>query len=105
MDPMTGQNRGYAFLSFLSNESAIKCVQIWDFRLMMDPMTGQNRGYAFLSFLSNESAIKCVQMYDKYEIRNKRELHVTISQPNNRLFVGSIPKTKTKDEIFEEFSK
>jgi len=82
-----------------------KCGQIWDFRLMMDPMTGQNRGYAFLSFLSNESAIKCVQMYDKYEIRNKRELHVTISQPNNRLFVGSIPKTKTKDEIFEEFSK
>jgi len=82
-----------------------KCGQIWDFRLMMDPMTGQNRGYAFLSFLSNESAIKCVQMYDKCEIRNKRELHVTISQPNNRLFVGSIPKTKTKDEIFDEFSK
>ena len=35
----------------------------------------------------------------------KRELHVTISQPNNRLFVGSIPKTKTKDEIFDEFHK
>ena len=30
MDPMTGQNRGYAFLSFLSNESAIKCVQMYD---------------------------------------------------------------------------
>ena len=36
---------------------------------------------------------------------SKRELHVTISQPNNRLFVGSIPKTKTKDEIFDEFHK
>lgn len=82
-----------------------KCGPIWDFRLMMDPMTGQNRGYAFLSFLSNDSAKKCVQMYDKHEIRNKRELHVTISQPNNRLFVGSIPKTKTKEEIFEEFHK
>jgi len=82
-----------------------KCGPIWDFRLMMDPMTGQNRGYAFLSFLSNDSAKKCVQMYDRYEIRNKRELHVTISQPNNRLFVGSIPKTKTKDEIFDEFHK
>jgi len=82
-----------------------KCGPIWDFRLMMDPMTGQNRGYAFLSFLSNDSAKKCVQMYDRYEIRNKRELHVTISQPNNRLFVGSIPKTKTKEEIFDEFHK
>ena len=30
MDPMTGQNRGYAFLSFLSNESANNCVQMYD---------------------------------------------------------------------------
>lgn len=82
-----------------------KCGVVWDFRLMMDPMTGQNRGYAFLSFVSNDAARKCVEMYDKFEIRPKRELHVTISQPNNRLFVGSIPKTKTKEEIFEEFNK
>lgn len=39
-------------------------------------------------------------MYDRFEIRSKRELHVTISQPNNRLFVGSIPKTKTKRKLF-----
>lgn len=82
-----------------------KCGDIWDFRLMMDPMTGQNRGYAFLSFVEYDAARQCVEIYDKFEIRPKRELHVTISQPNNRLFVGSIPKTKTKDEIFEEFSK
>lgn len=82
-----------------------KCGDIWDFRLMMDPMTGQNRGYAFLSFVEYDAARQCVDIYDKFEIRPKRELHVTISQPNNRLFVGSIPKTKTKDEIFEEFSK
>lgn len=82
-----------------------KCGAVWDFRLMMDPMTGQNRGYAFLSFVEYDAARKCVDMYDKFEIRPKRELHVTISQPNNRLFVGSIPKTKTKEEIFDEFSK
>jgi len=28
---------------------------------------------------------------------------VCLSQANNRLFVGSIPKSKTKDEIFKEF--
>lgn len=82
-----------------------KCGTIWDFRLMMDPMTGQNRGYSFLSYVEQDAADKCVKMYDKFEIRPKRELHVTVSQPNNRLFVGSIPKTKTKEEIFEEFSK
>jgi len=82
-----------------------KCGLVWDFRLMMDPMTGQNRGYAFLSFVELSAARKCVEMYDRFEIRSKRELHVTISQPNNRLFVGSIPKTKTKQEILDEFSK
>lgn len=28
-----------------------------------------------------------------------------ISVANNRLFVGSIPKSKTKEQIVEEFSK
>ena len=78
-----------------------------------------NRSLFQYSFVELSAARKCVEMYDRFEIRNKRELHVTISQPNNRLFVGSIPKTKTKrkptffthslirfsEEILDEFSK
>jgi len=41
---------------------------------------------------------------DNYEILPGKYLGVCVSQSNNRLFVGSIPKTKTKDEIFEEFN-
>ena len=40
---------------------------------------------------------------DNLEIRPKKYLGVCVSQSNCRLFVGSIPKSKTKDEIFEEF--
>lgn len=41
---------------------------------------------------------------DNKEIRPGRRLGVCLSVANNRLFVGSIPKTKTKQEIFDEFS-
>lgn len=41
---------------------------------------------------------------DNYEIRPGRALKVNISVANVKLFIGSIPKTKTKDEIMSEFS-
>lgn len=41
---------------------------------------------------------------DNHEIRPKKFLGVCVSQSNCRLFVGSIPKVKSKDEIFTEFS-
>jgi len=80
-----------------------KCGIIWDFRLMIDPLTGRNRGFGFCSFTTKEAALKCVKEVDNYEIRNKKQLGVCLSQSNCRLFVGSIPKTKTKEQIFEEF--
>uniref|UniRef100_A0A2K5ETS1 RRM domain-containing protein n=1 Tax=Aotus nancymaae TaxID=37293 RepID=A0A2K5ETS1_AOTNA len=57
-----------------------KSMRRWDLHLMMDPLSSQNRGYAFITFLC-------------------------ISVANNRLFVGSILKNKTKENILEEFSK
>lgn len=42
---------------------------------------------------------------DNYEIRPGKHLGVCISVANNRLFVGSIPKNKTKENILEEFGK
>lgn len=39
------------------------------------------------------------------EIRPGKHIGVCISVANNRLFVGSIPKSKTKDQIVEEFAK
>lgn len=80
-----------------------KAGTIWDFRLMMDPLTGQNRGYGFATFIEKDMAAESVKLLDNHEIKPKKFLGVCLSQSNCRLFIGSIPKSKTKDEIFEEF--
>uniref|UniRef100_A0A8C9VCN5 Synaptotagmin binding cytoplasmic RNA interacting protein n=1 Tax=Scleropages formosus TaxID=113540 RepID=A0A8C9VCN5_SCLFO len=82
-----------------------KAGPIWDLRLMMDPLTGLNRGYAFVTFCTKEAAQEAVKLFNNREIRPGRHIGVCISVANNRLFVGSIPKNKTKEQIIEEFSK
>ncbi|ETE67247.1 Heterogeneous nuclear ribonucleoprotein Q, partial [Ophiophagus hannah] len=82
-----------------------KAGPIWDLRLMMDPLTGLNRGYAFVTFCNKEAAQEAVKLYNNHEIRSGKHIGVCISVANNRLFVGSIPKSKTKEQIVEEFSK
>lgn len=82
-----------------------ECGQIWDLRLMMDPMSGFNRGYAFCTFSEKEGAKACVAKLEGYEIKKGKPLKANISIANQRLFVGNIPKSKTQEEIHEEFSK
>uniref|UniRef100_A0A671RH26 Heterogeneous nuclear ribonucleoprotein Q-like n=1 Tax=Sinocyclocheilus anshuiensis TaxID=1608454 RepID=A0A671RH26_9TELE len=82
-----------------------KAGPIWDLRLMMDPLSGLNRGYAFLTFCTKEAAQEAVKLCNNHEIRPGKHIGVCISVANNRLFVGSIPKSKTKEQIVEEFSK
>ncbi|XP_054165897.1 heterogeneous nuclear ribonucleoprotein R-like [Oppia nitens] len=82
-----------------------KVGKIWDLRLMMDPINGQSRGYAFVTYCSKDDAQSAVQQYDGYEIRKSKALKVNVSVPNLRLFVGNIPKSKSKEEIFQEFTK
>uniref|UniRef100_A0A8C5FH31 Heterogeneous nuclear ribonucleoprotein R n=1 Tax=Gadus morhua TaxID=8049 RepID=A0A8C5FH31_GADMO len=78
---------------------------IWDLRLMMDPLSGQNRGYAFITYCNKDDAQEAVKLCDNYEIRPGKYLGVCISVANNRLFVGSIPKNKTRESILEDFGK
>uniref|UniRef100_A0A4W5NEY3 Heterogeneous nuclear ribonucleoprotein R n=1 Tax=Hucho hucho TaxID=62062 RepID=A0A4W5NEY3_9TELE len=79
-----------------------KAGPIWDLRLMMDPLLGQNRGYAFITFCDKDEAAEAVKLWDNYEIRSGKYLGVCISVANNRLFVGSIPKNKTRESILED---
>ncbi|XP_075874103.1 heterogeneous nuclear ribonucleoprotein Q isoform X2 [Nelusetta ayraudi] len=82
-----------------------KAGPIWDLRLMMDPFSGLNRGYAFVTFCTKEAAQQAVKLCNNSEIRPGKPIGVCISVANNRLFVGSIPKSKTKEQIVEEFAK
>ncbi|KAK3593838.1 hypothetical protein CHS0354_011439 [Potamilus streckersoni] len=81
-----------------------KCGTIWDLRLMMDPLSGYNRGYCFVTFCNKKGAEEAVKQLDDYAIKPGKKLKVNISVANQRLFVGNIPKSKTRDEIIEEFS-
>ena len=50
-------------------------------------------------------AQKAIHMLDNYEIRPGKYIGVCVSLDNCRLFVGSLPKDKNKEEIMEEMKK
>nr|XP_046236077.1 probable RNA-binding protein 46 [Scatophagus argus]XP_046236078.1 probable RNA-binding protein 46 [Scatophagus argus] len=78
--------------------------RIYEFRLMME-FSGENRGYAFVMYTNREAAQRAIQMLDNHEIRPGKFIGVCVSLDNCRLFIGSIPKDKRKDEIMEEMKK
>jgi len=82
-----------------------KCGPIWDLRLMMDPLTGNNRGFCFVTFIERDGAQEGVKRLNGFEIRPGKYLKVNISVANVRLFVGNIPKNKSKEDILDEFKK
>ncbi|XP_035462792.1 probable RNA-binding protein 46 isoform X2 [Scophthalmus maximus] len=78
--------------------------RVYEFRLMME-FSGENRGYAFVMYANREAAQRAIQMLDNYEVRPGKFIGVCVSLDNCRLFVGSIPKDKRKDEIMAEMKK
>ena len=53
---------------------------------------------------------KVIKMSDNFqlnslEIVEGKPLKVNVSVPNTRLFVGNIPKSKTREDIANEFDK
>lgn len=78
--------------------------KLYELRLMMD-FSGSNRGYAFVTYATRADAAAAVRQLNGYEIRPRRQIGVVKSVDNCRLFVGNIPKTKTKEEVMEELSK
>lgn len=82
-----------------------KIGPIYEMRLMMDYENNFNRGFAFIMFSHPDDAKKAIDELNRHEIRKSRYIGVCKSVDNCRLFVGGIPKTKTKEEILEEMKK
>ncbi|XP_007258519.3 probable RNA-binding protein 46 [Astyanax mexicanus] len=78
--------------------------RIYEFRLMME-FSGENRGYAFVRYTTQEAAQRAINLLDNYEIHPGKFIGVCVSLDNSRLFIGSLPKDKTKEEIQEEMMK
>ncbi|XP_077357127.1 putative RNA-binding protein 46 isoform X2 [Festucalex cinctus] len=77
---------------------------IYELRLMMD-FNGDNRGYAFVKYTNRENAQIAIQMLNDQEVRPGMYIAVCAAQNNCRLFIGGIPKDKSKKEIMEEVMK
>jgi Q family heterogeneous nuclear ribonucleoprotein R len=81
-----------------------KVGTIYELRLMMD-FSGSTRGFGFIQFSNPQEAEKAVKELNNYEIRPKKYIGVVKSVDNCRLFVGGLPKNKTKHEIENELNK
>ncbi|XP_050679313.1 probable RNA-binding protein 46 isoform X2 [Leptidea sinapis] len=81
-----------------------KVGTIYELRLMMD-FSGSNRGYAFVTYTTKAEATAAVCMLDGYEIRPKRNIGVVRSVDNRRLYIGNLPKYKTRDDVLQELTK
>ena len=70
---------------------------------MMDSITGLNRGYAFVTFTTKAGAAEAVKQLNSIEFIEGKALKVKVSFPNTRLFIGNIPKSKSKEDIGNTF--
>lgn len=77
--------------------------KIYEMRLMMD-FSGSNRGYAFVTYTNKADATAAVKQLNGFEIRPGRNIGVVKSVDNCRLFVGGVPKNKSREEVLEELS-
>lgn len=81
-----------------------QCGTIYEMRMMLD-FSGTNRGYAFVTYTNREDAKRACQELNNFEIRRGRHIGVVMSVDNCRLFVGGIPRTRTREEVKVEMSK
>lgn len=77
---------------------------LYEVRLMMD-FAGSNRGYAFATYSCREQAKRAVRELDDREIRPGRPVGVCHSVDNCRLFVGGIPRDKSREEVLQEMRR
>lgn len=82
-----------------------QCGKVLDFQLMMNSNTDNNRGFAFITYAQAAEANACVAKLNNYKIDHGVYLNVKLSTPNRCLFVGNIPKVKSKEMIRAEFNK
>ncbi|XP_063725846.1 heterogeneous nuclear ribonucleoprotein Q-like isoform X2 [Symsagittifera roscoffensis] len=80
-----------------------KCGKIYELRVIVDK-EGYNRGFGFVTFCDKESAKNAVNTYANYRIRG-RKIVCNLNVQFTKLYVGGIPKDKTREQIFSAFSQ
>lgn len=79
-----------------------QCGRIYQIRIMVTDDLSGNNGLAYISYFSEDSAIRAINYLNFYEILPGYRIKVEKSLDNRRLYIGGIPQTKLRDEIWKE---
>uniref|UniRef100_A0A0N5AGH8 Heterogeneous nuclear ribonucleoprotein Q n=1 Tax=Syphacia muris TaxID=451379 RepID=A0A0N5AGH8_9BILA len=105
MDPLACKNRGYAFLTYCDKAHAAEAAKKVKIEGSFENLFWN--GFHFDTVISFSGCFLHVILwkFDGYEILPGKNLKVNVSVANTRLFIGNIPKSKSKEEILEEFKQ
>uniref|UniRef100_A0A914V8T6 RRM domain-containing protein n=1 Tax=Plectus sambesii TaxID=2011161 RepID=A0A914V8T6_9BILA len=77
---------------------------VYELRLMVD-FSGSNRGYCFVVYSNPQEAKRACQELNNLEIAAGKHIGVVMSVDNRRLFVGGIPRDRSREEVRKEMEK
>ena len=81
---------------------ASEAGQVFSIKLMRDPQApSQNRGYGFVTYATREAALSAMDRLHGREVAPGHKVRVQPSQSKNRLFVGGLPHSYTKEAVRE----
>lgn len=78
--------------------------KIFQIRLMMTEDFNENRGYAYISYMNATMAHEALKKLNQ-KCFGGVNLSIEPSLNNCRIFVGGVPVTKTKDEVWQQLQK
>ena len=58
-----------------------------------------------MTYCDKDTAKEAVKKLNRHEIKPNRRIIVKLSVQFNRLYIGGVPKSKSKDDIYNAFSK
>lgn len=78
--------------------------EIFQIRLMMTENSTENRGYGYVSYMNASMAHEALKNLNQ-KCFNGANLSLEPSLNNCRIFMGGVPVTKTKDEVWQQLQK
>lgn len=73
---------------------------LYQFRMMID-FNDQGRGFAFATYFNYKSAKRAVERFNNYKLRPNVRLCVQHSIDNCRLYVGNLPRTARRSDVYD----
>ncbi|XP_075243517.1 uncharacterized protein LOC142337847 isoform X3 [Convolutriloba macropyga] len=77
--------------------------KIYEVKILIDKETNLNKGFCFVCMCTKEDAKQAISRLSGSYVRQRCRIFVKYSVQFTRLFVGGIPRNKSREEIFSAF--